>query len=203
MEYDLPEIEGVDWEKAYHYIPNMETLTSTLQEFVGSADTETDRLSGFKEAVMQDGSEENFAAFRIQAHALKSNLRSIGADLFDTALSLENAGKTLDRETIMQKTDDFIADYKKLIQKLTVITGDKKAAETFDIDLFLEKISNIKEAMEAFDVSTLQDNMETVEKMDIPDIYKEDTKKLADAVRDLMSDTVIEICNKLETENNK
>ncbi len=200
MEYDLPKIEGVDWEKAYHYMPDKPTLIDTLQEFVSSADRETERLSDFKETLLQNGSEENYAAFRIQAHALKSNLRSIGADLFDNALSLENAGKSMDRETIMQKTDAFIADYRELIQKLTVITGGKKAAAAFDRTLYLEKISAIKEAMEAFDVSTLQDNMEAVENMDIPDKYKADTKELANTVRDLMSDNVIEICEKIKAE---
>ena len=93
MDYNLPEISGIDWETAHRYIPEKEVLIDVLAEFVCSAKKQTELLKGYKEKVIKNPSPENFASYRIQAHAMKAALRSFGSDLFDAAFALETAGK--------------------------------------------------------------------------------------------------------------
>ncbi len=198
MDYDLPQVEGVDWEKAHRYMPDKEVLINMLKEFVSSAQSQTEKLKKFRDEVQREPSDDNFAAFRIHAHAMKSTLRSMGSDLFDRALFLEEAGREGRGQDIIEKTDDFAGSYLDLATKMKAVTGEIKESPAFDKEYFIEKIRIIKEAMDDFDVSKLQEAAEEVLKMEIPEKYSDECEKLEEAVRDLSSDEVIGICNSLE-----
>ena len=198
MEYHLPQIPGIDWEKAHRYLPTKQMLTETLGEFVRSAAKQTELLIEYRQAVLREPTTENYTAFRIQAHAMKSALRSIGADLFEPAFALETAGREEDPVPIREKTESFIGEYLALTDRLKAITGEDKAKEAFYEPVFFERLYRLKAAMDAFDIATLQETFRKIAAMDIPHSYKEQMVRLETAVRDLDSEQLEECCDHFE-----
>ena len=195
MEYNMPEVTGIDWEKAYHYMPEKEALIEVLKELVKQSRRQTELMADLRDAVIKDPTPERFADFRIQAHAMKATLRSVGSDLFDIALSLEEAGKEADLEVITEKTGPFLKAYQTVADRFRDIVGEVDGNKSFDRDLFFQKIEEIRKAMDAFDVTKLQDAFGVVRDMDIPAKYSGQIEILENAVRDLSSEQVEECCN--------
>ena len=199
MDYSMPEVAGIDWEKAHRYIPTKSLLLEVLKEFVLSTDSQCEKLIGFRDEVLSKGTPEVFAEYRIQAHSMKSSLRSLGADLFDLAFELETAGKEEDTKTIEEKTNAFINEYKELSGVLQKMVGAQKTTIEYNRDLFLVLVGKIKRAMEQFQVSELQQNVDkqfSIE--DIPSEMRPVMDELKIAARDLDMDTVVECCCRLE-----
>ena len=197
MVYDLPQMDGIDWEVAHHYLSSQEMLIDTLCEYVKTAARQTAELTSFKEQAEQQPSSENFANFRIKAHAMKSTLRSIGSDLYEQAFRLETAGRDEDIDIISDETADFCRRYLAVAEKLREITGDVDAGTDFDEGLFYEKIAEIKSSMQTFDINNLQAAFSVIQDMNTPEKYDEDLKKLETAIRDLESEQVMTICDLL------
>ena len=194
MNYDFPEIEGIDWEVAFHYVPGPEALNETLVEIVKSAAKKTGELRSYRDTIASDPSDENYASYRICAHAMKSALRSIGADAYSDAYELECAGQNKDEAVIMEKTDPFTKDYMALATKLKVITGDVDVAATYDESIFHEQIDAIEKAMEAFDINALQEALGVIMDMDTPSEFADELGRLEEAIVYLDPDQVMASC---------
>ncbi|MCR4797641.1 MAG: hypothetical protein K5853_04245 [Lachnospiraceae bacterium] len=202
MDYHMPQIQGIDWEKAHRYIPSKDLLLDVLKEIIKQAPKDTKLLRDYKEQVTQDPSEENYTAYRIQAHAMKASLRSIGSDLFDEAYALEIAGRQMQMDPILKDTEAFIRDYLSLAEILKGLVDTDADDLGFDEALFFEKIKCVKTAMEAFDVPTLQEAFHIVSDMEIPVQYADHINALKPAVRDLDYDTVMKLCDEIEEMRN-
>lgn len=198
MVYDLPQIDGVDWEVAHRFLTNQDMLKNALCDFVRTAAKQTSELISYREQLEQDPTADNFATFRIRAHAMKSALRSIGSELYEEAFSLETAGRNENIDVISEYTDLFCKEYMSLAARLKVITGDVDSGIDFDHGLFLEKISEIKKSMESFDINALQEAYRVIQDMATPAEFEEEMNKLSVAVRDLESEQVIASCDVLE-----
>ena len=74
-DYDMPAIEGIDWEKAHRYLPTKDTLMGVLREMVSGASKQTDILLKYRDRVAEDPSDENYDLYRVQAHAMKASAR--------------------------------------------------------------------------------------------------------------------------------
>lgn len=199
MDYSMPQIEGIDWEKAHRYIPTKSLLLEVLKEFILSADSQCEKLMELRHQVLSNGTPEDFVEYRIQAHSMKSSLRSLGADLFDLAFELETAGKEEDEEIIEEKTAAFIEEYKQLAGVLQEMVGAQKTTIEYDRELFLLLTGKIKKAMEGFAVSELQTNVDRLFSIEgAPTETKPIMEELKVAARDLAMDEVIDCCNRLE-----
>ncbi len=199
MDYtNMPYIDGINWETASHYMPDKEMLFIALEDIVKYADDQAQTLIELKKTVENDPNPVNYKEYSVKAHAMKSNLRTLGADLFNEALMLEQAGKDYSEEIIKDKTDDFVKKYLELIDKLKPLVSANEEKTGFDEDTLFEKITCIKTAMEDFEINTLQENMRDITSMDIPDKYKKEIASLEIAVRDLDSDGVNSSCDALE-----
>ena len=198
MDYHMPQIQGIDWEKAHRYIPSKDLLLDVLKEIIKQAPKDTKLLTDYKEHVITDPSEENFTAYRIQAHAMKASLRSIGSDLFDEAYALETAGRQMEMDPIQKDTEAFIRDYLSLVEILKGLVDTDADAPGFDEALFFEKIKCVKDAMASFDVPTLQEAFTIISDMEIPGQYGDRINALKPAVRDLDYDTVMKLCDEIE-----
>lgn len=197
MDYNMPAIKGIDWERAHNYLPSEETLRAVLEETVKTCDKQTVALDEFRHKVIDNPCEDNFASYRIQAHAMKATIRSIGSDLFDMAYALELAGRDGDIEKIVSGTDEFIEEYKGLVNSLKTIVGECSANRAFEKSIFIQKLEQMKDSMNAFDINALQDAFEEISGMDIPDKYMNGMARLEQAVRDLASEDVISCCDEL------
>ncbi|MCR5107530.1 MAG: hypothetical protein K6B28_05140 [Lachnospiraceae bacterium] len=197
MEYIMPYIEGIDWERAFHYMPDKRILLNVIGEIVASAASQTDKLIKLKNAVEKDPSGANFREYSVQAHSMKTTLRSIGSELSEEALLLEEAGNDNSQSLIVEKTDPFVRKYLKLTDMLKVYVSGEKKPDVFDKEEFLERIDSIRKAMEAFDINTLQSDMRFLLDMDIPDFCPDEVRSLEAAVRDLDTDRVMISCDAL------
>ncbi len=197
-DYDMPVIEGIDWEKAHRYMPTKETLMDVLKEMVAGGAKQTDILLQYRDAVKETPSDENCDLFKVQAHALKASLRSIGSDLFDEGYALEIAGRDRDTESIINNTETFVKHYLELCEKLRIITGDADKKGSFDKEEFTKMIEDIKDAMDSFDIERLQEATGKVLSMETPDELKDELVILEEAVRDLESEKVTSCCERIE-----
>ena len=197
-DYDMPLIEGIDWEKAHRYLPTKETLLDVLKEMVAGGAKQTGILLQYRDMVKEDPSDENHDLFKVQAHALKASLRSIGSDLFDEGYALEIAGKDRDTESIINNTETFTQHYLEVCEKLRAITGDTDKKGSFDKEEFIKMIEEIKDAMDAFDIDRLQETTGKVLSMETPDELKDELVILEEAVRDLESEKVTSCCERIE-----
>ncbi len=197
MEYSMPPVEGIDWEKAHQYMPEKEVLLDVLREFVTSCDEQIERLVSFMRALETSATDDGFTAYRIQAHAMKAGLRSLGSDLFDMALSLEEAGRDHSLTVISERTGPFTEEYRGLAERLEPLAGKAEGKSAFDDALFLDKLKVLEEAMDSFDIGTLRDAIKEIRNMQAPDKYFRGLENLETAVRDLDSDGVRTSCESL------
>lgn len=197
MDYNLPQISGIDWETAHRYIPEKDVLITVLQEFVGSAKKQTALLKEYRQKVLEHPDPENFASYRIQAHAMKAALRSLGSDLFDSAYALETAGKEENLPVIERDTDSFTEAFLQLSDRFRIITGDCDRGAAYDEETFFMLVDRTEDAMQSFDIPALQEAFEAIQAMQIPAQYEGIVRGMEPAVRDLESDTVTECCARL------
>ena len=196
MDYNFPHIDGIDWEKAYHYMPTKEVLLEILKEFVASCDEQIAELKKFEKAVEENPSRENYSSYRIQAHAMKAGLRSIGSNLFDMALMLEEAGRHCNGVIISEKTEIFTQRYRELADRLVPLAGTGEETE-FDTSRFFELVDNVRKGMDSFDISLLQNSMRDIKCMTLPEKYMDEVGKLESAVRDLSMEDVFASCDRI------
>ncbi len=197
MEYNMPYVEGINWETAFHYMPTKETLFCVLEEIVKRADSQTEKLLELKKEVEKQPGPDSYKNYAIQAHAMKATLRTLGSDLFDDALLLELAGNEENENTIMESTDAFVKKYLKLTENLRPLLSPGEASSGFDETELFEKVTCIRKATDSFDISGLQDNMRQILQMKFPDKYRKEIRLLGDYVRDLDTDGILRSCEEL------
>jgi signal transduction histidine kinase/CheY-like chemotaxis protein/HPt (histidine-containing phosphotransfer) domain-containing protein len=120
--------------------------------------------------------EENWKDYTIAVHAVKSSMKSIGAEkLSEMARNLEKAGKDGSTEYILSHHEAFDSEYERLISMLKEYcsknagTAAKTEEEELDLseideDAFDKKIIEIEDSMYAFDGERMKDVLNELEK---------------------------------------
>ncbi len=108
---------------------------------------------------------EDWPAFTIEVHSLKSSSKQIGAvSLSEKAAALEKAGNARDSEFIHQNTDALVEQYRNYIKVLEPYCPEEEtdASEKKNISFsdLLEYFSSMRDALENLDI----DQMESVVK---------------------------------------
>jgi hypothetical protein len=199
MDYNMPPVPGIDWEKAYQYLPDKEILQMVLQEVCATADEQTGLLLEFLEALRAAPTTETFRDYRVQVHSMKATLRSLGAELFSEALALEEAARDERPEPILQETEGFIDCYADLVRKIAPLTTETPGSD-FHPETFAELVRNVRSAMEMFDVSAIQENLKHIRETDVPKEYQAGVDQLAAGCRDLDGEKVEAACKALLNE---
>lgn len=111
-EFDDLKQAGVDVEAGMEFTGKDEKYLSAIQRFYKSYEGNSAKIKQYFE-------EKDLMNYSITVHAIKSNAKMIGAKaLSELALELELASKNSEVETVDAKTDNFLAEYKKLIDLL-------------------------------------------------------------------------------------
>lgn len=119
--------------------------------------------------------------YTIQVHALKSSARLLGAQLFsDAAKDLEMAGRENDLETIERKTPALIEEYRRIFKALGKVYDDGEDDSRKEIDPGELKgmLTEMREALEAFDHDTSGMIMDALEEYKMPEDFAEAFAKL-------------------------
>lgn len=113
----LLSVPGIDWDVAHEYLPNKEIVESTLSEFYKAGYGNADKLR----SIWSDSTPEEF---RVKIHAIKSNLRMIGAvELAGKAERLEYAVRDGKTGIINDELEQFLREYVELVDTVGKLPG--------------------------------------------------------------------------------
>jgi len=126
--------------------------------------------------------DSNIPLLTTYVHALKSASANIGAKKSSEAAgALEDAGLNNDVEYINENLPSFIYDLKMLIENIKNELSKNESTqddESFDIDEFKEKLSELKEALGNYDVEKINETIDIIQSMGLNSFYKENVDRI-------------------------
>ena len=140
---------------------------------------------------------EDYDNYTIQAHALKSSARLIGAlELSELALEMELAGKEKNAEQIKEKTKLLLDQYKSIQSELESVFGGKTdEAEIGKKELTKKKLnrklSELRELIEAFDFETAQMLFVSLKDYRLPEDFANSYDKLKISMAEVNNEEII------------
>ena len=155
---NLPVVDGIDWKIALQHASGFEMLKDTIYVFSTMLDGDADYLE--KCCNSMTTSEEAVQQYRIKVHAMKSSAALIGAmELSGKAKELENLAKERNVESILEKTPEFLQEWRSFKEKLAVCLETDEKIMLEDVSELIISLHRLKEAMEEMDVDTADDIM--------------------------------------------
>ncbi len=146
---------------------------------------------------------EDWPAYTIEVHALKSSSKQIGAmKLSELAAQMEIAGNARDTNSIRQHTDQMLSMYLQYIDVLKPLFPDTEEDEAqkpvIDIGQLLSFFSKMHEATDNLDMDEMEQIISDMGKYSYPDDQKELFEQLAVAADNIDVDTCEEVISKWE-----
>nr|MCR4674454.1 response regulator [Lachnospiraceae bacterium] len=186
-ETDLPVIEGIDSEEGVKYSGSKNRWLEMLADFYHIID--------FKYKKIEDDLENgDIKSYTIEVHALKNTARLIGAmELSEEFYELERLGDEEKVEEIHLKTKNVLEhflSYKKVLEPFAM-TGLEATKNVVSNEEIIEVLTQIKDAMDGFDLDGADAGMEVLNTYTVPEEYKERMKKLRALVADVAMEDVI------------
>ena len=131
----------------------------------------------------------------VLVHALKSSARLIGAsELSKQAAVLEEAGDRKDEEKINLLMPSLLSSYRSYRELLAPACAVQKAeAKKISNEDFNDALQNIKECLQAFDISTADTIIFMLEQYEIPQEKQDLYKKLKEAVTSVDYDAALKL----------
>ena len=185
---ELPAVDGLDWYVADLHLPGEEMLKAGITEFYDVIDIQADKLK----KAYDNG---DIDAYRIQAHAMKSNAATVGiTPLAGMAKILEFAARDGDTGRIEAMHEIFLDEWLSYRDKMRGVfgLGEETAQMLPDANLnemaaMLEMLSG---AMNDFDADQADEIMEEILKYRYPDNIQPMIAELKSAVANLDPDEV-------------
>ena len=141
---------------------------------------------------------EDWKAYTIEVHALKSSSKQIGAlELSEKALRMEKAGNEQNAELIHRCTDEMLQQYVRFIDILKpYFPEEKKDTETnkeISADELQGFFEQIRAAMEDLDMDTALDIFNDMAELS----YKEDEEALFEMLGEAVADYDVDKCEEI------
>ena len=193
----IPEhIEGIDVQAGISNSGSEEIFLRGLVDFYKLIEKKSTKI----ENCMLEG---KIRELIIEVHGLKNTARMIGAlELSDMFREVEGMENHFDDEEIFDRTDQVLAYYKSFayILKPMVCTEDneKKAVTR---DEFVSLLSDLKEAMDDFNLDGADKTMKELNSIIIPEALENSIKELDALVADVAMEEVINLAEKLIKES--
>jgi PAS domain S-box-containing protein len=155
-------IEGVDTRRGIAMTGGSEKgyrdILSVLYTDIRNRIPDFEKLAGIPEKTPL--TLEEFSAFTIQAHALKSALASIGAfTVSRTAFALETASRDMDRPFIMENLPAFILELKALAEKIKAVVippgESRRKTGTENTASLLPVLKELRQALLSYNISRI------------------------------------------------
>ncbi len=210
-DYELPEIDGIDWDYALLHLKNPEFLLETLQDFYLTMDTNHMQLQQFFERVQSLGTEqtsdeltESLRQFRVQVHSMKSSAAMIGASsLSGIAKMLEYAAGNERTDVLLAITPYFLEEWQHMKERLCPLA--EEPAEKTDMEkpsanlqIIKEYFSMLEQAMQNMDIDTADEIMQHLEKFQYPASVSPLIEQLGISVANLNVEQTTEVIQKLK-----
>ncbi|MCR5784896.1 MAG: response regulator [Eubacterium sp.] len=170
-------------------------LVTVMKDFGATIDSKADII----EAAWKEKDIENYT---IHVHALKSSARLIGAlELSERAAHLEACGNNSDIREIMVKTHELLVIYRayKSVLKDVMLFGtvSEENLEEIPEEDFIAALSDLSQAIEAYDFDTADSMIEMFGGFKIPDKFSEEYDKLLLSIKDVDRDRSLDIIKKI------
>ena len=158
-------------------------------------------ISKKAKVLQQHLDEKNWKNYTIEAHALKSFSRQVGAtELADLAAQMEKAGNRNDVEFIRANHGRMLAKYQEYEAILSeyLESPDKaiRLKDDFDQERLLGLLNEMSEAVDNLNMDVMDDIVEQLEKMAIP----QEQSQLFSMVKNAVEDLDVETCEMVITE---
>lgn len=158
------EIPGLDMYEAMKHNPDRESFQQMLDIYYATIPSKADCIELYEK-------EERIRDFTIQVHALKSSSKLVGATVISKlAADLEEAGNRQEIEKIHKDTMILLSLYRKyrdyLKDYITVVPKSAKA--DVSPETIIEKLMEIKDAMENFDLELADTVIEELQTAEMP-----------------------------------
>ncbi len=195
VNFDLPQIEGIDWDSAMTHLPDKALLLETVYDFYCTMNSEADFLQECYENLENDTA--MLDSYRIKVHAMKSSAALIGINgLSEKAKTLEFAAKENNKELIRERTEDFLAEWREYKEKLSVcVAKGEKAVE--DASVITMKLDELREAMDMMDIDMADEIMKELRSYQYSDEITVKMENLGAAVVNLDALTATDVIDEI------
>lgn len=168
----LPDLEEFDWKYAEEYFPTVLLLKDTLKSIYRSMEPDMRKLDDLLENIQNP---ESLTAYRIQVHALKSTMASVGALLLSKlARLLEVAAIERDIDKIRVLHPILVEEMKKHRKRLELLVRPEEEPERKRDETQIEKLLNeLKNALEDWDYDTADVLVEELDEYEFGDKRQE------------------------------
>lgn len=189
---DVEPISGLDVVSGVKNSGSRELFYSLLGDFYKLIDTKSTKIyKCLEDHLIKD--------YTIEVHALKNTARMIGAmELSQNFLDLENHGREEDIEYLENNTEkvlEFYRSYKEILRPYGEIQYASKE-EVSNTEL-LEILMMMKEAVDSFDLDTVDAGMKRLEEVKLPMELEEGMNELRAAVADVAMEDILSITSKM------
>lgn len=190
---DYLEIGDLDTFTARNMLGSDKLFWSILKEYYRTIQSKAESVKRYYE-------EENWDAYAIEVHAIKSASKQIGAtELAGIAAELEAAGHAEDVERIRLGTDTMISKYVSYIDVLMPFCEDEKRVVKTKVSNPFETtnlLKNMQNAVDNLDVDEMEMVMRSILTYNFDSAQNELRDRLKKAVDNIDADTCNEIIEK-------
>lgn len=169
MEFELPQLEGIDWNYAKLYCKEMEILKDTVQHFYQMIETEAAQLETFLELILRTKEEQAFRQFKIKVHSMKNSASMIGAIyLAGVARMLEYAARDEKADVLQNVTPVFLDDWMSMkeILKPVVEKGEEEEKEPVNYNLIKEMLQQLRDSIYNMDIDTADEMIQQLKRFE-------------------------------------
>ena len=186
----LPAIEGLDTKAAIQLLGSPQLYMTVLKDYYRVIKQKAELIKKYEQ-------QEDWHAYTIETHALKSASRQIGAtDLAESAARLELAGSRQDAALIHEQTAFILHDYlqyQSILQPYFQKEEKISAQETITAPVLEKLFYAMYDAIDNLDSDTMESTLEEMTHFIYPDNQLEFLNQLKTAV----SDIDVEQCTKI------
>lgn len=180
-------IPELDTQSALQLLGNEKLYMQTLTEYARMIAKKSQLLVQYKEA-------RNWKAYTIEAHALKSSSRQIGAtELSELAAKMEAAGNAGDIDFILAHHEQLIEQYRALSPVLARYVDVPHKRETaksaYDVKQLLAVLNEMQDAVDNLDMDEMEQVVGKLEQISLDAEQTEYLRKMRDATEELDVET--------------
>lgn len=188
----LPELPGINSADGVKYSGSEKLWYKLLGDFYKLIDAKANKI----EKCLADNLIRDYT---IEVHALKNTARMVGAGhLSEWFHRMEDCGNAGDVETILAETPGLLEElrsYKEILRPYGEAGNQNK--KEVPAEELIEILTNMKEAMDQFDLDTVDAAMQELEKCRIPDSCGQQMETLRVAVTDVMMEEVMNVADEM------
>lgn len=196
-EIDYPFIDGVEWQSAMLKLGNEKLLKDSMNGFVLTAPSDMVTLKAMYENVLKSGSDDEYSAFRVKVHSMKSNVATFGAyHVAGLAKYLEYAARDKESSVIIGLMPVFEREWNILrnaiISEFHMDDNDAASEAIVKEDLFV-LLDKLESAMNEYDIDQADSVVEKLSSYS----YSCDEKELLNQVKLHVANLDTEDCNEV------